>query len=273
MTEFVLISDIHTDINKWNWECLDPFLNIDTIVIAGDISNYAFDIFAFLEEMKRKFKNVIWVAGNHDYYIIDRNIVNFQTVDETNKAYKEFSAERGIYFLENEMVTIGGVNFLGTTGWHDFKAGQPYAPMSQVNAYKNMMNDYNFINYGFGLKGDIDDTSVKIVRMAENACDWLENTLKELPNGKNNVVITHYIPHSVLQTQKPWDANYTKLNGSYTNTEFEKIIGSPVDKIAYWCYGHTHDRKMTTINNINFVNNSRGYQNESANWFPIILEV
>jgi UDP-2,3-diacylglucosamine pyrophosphatase LpxH len=45
------------------------------------------------------------------------------------------------------------------------------------------------------------------------------------------------------------------------------------NKIKFWVYGHTHERKMIDINNVTYVNNSRGYPNEVANWSMVQIEI
>ena len=129
--KFCLISDVHVDITAWDparlAEC-SPDCN--TIVVAGDISNDIWTTSRWIVELKKSFENVIWVAGNHDYYNVGfhRTRIFNPDIDKIYpypKLYNEITAQSadwsqcyGIHFLHRSSIVKAGVRCLGATGWH-----------------------------------------------------------------------------------------------------------------------------------------------------------
>lgn len=59
---FTLMSEVHVDINTWNWDLLQ---NVDTtipMVVAGDISNDVMEASKWICDLRARFDRVIWVA-------------------------------------------------------------------------------------------------------------------------------------------------------------------------------------------------------------------
>lgn len=273
--QFCLISDVHIDITVWNPARLaDRSPDCNTIVVAGDISNDIWITSQWIKDLKNEFENVIWVAGNHDYYNlgfhktrifdsnIDKNYPYPKLYKEIKDHYCKWSQEHGIHFLNRSSVVINGIRFLGATGWHDFVAGEPYSKGDQIIAWMNESND-------------------NLIQWTENGADpWvLENEARDdvdyIQSAVVNslepvVVVTHHLPHRLLSVQKPHLITWTKLHGMFVNTTMENIIDP---KIKYWCYGHTHYSDYKEINNITYVCNPVGYPMENRNWRYVELNV
>ncbi len=275
--KIAVISDIHVDLNPWDWSYLESVdRDVNTIVVAGDISNDVFEASRWLVEAKRRFENVIWVAGNHDFYnlgfhqtrVYDREFSAKWPypcdVAEMVNHYKRWSEAHGITFLHRSTVTIEGVTFIGATGWHDYRGGEPYSSEDQIKVWYDVLND-RMINWQQGLiKPDHLKPFDAGVRDWEAVRDHVETTDGPL------VVITHHIPHRRFLWQRPHDRVWTMLHGSFANTRFESIVDP---KIRYWIYGHTHRRDMADIGPTTYVCNARGYRGENDRWEPVILEV
>lgn len=275
--KFVLISDVHVDMNKWDWACLDTVgPDVNTLVVAGDVSNDVFQTSRWLVDAKHRFANVIWVAGNHDFYNIGFHQTRVhdpewskkwpypQTVPEMIDHYRRWSDANGIIFLHRKSVVVDGVTFVGTTGWHDYKAGEPYTSEMQIKVWYDCLND-TCIKWQSGLvKPDHLQPYDAGVR------DW--ETMRDLIGTATGpvVAITHHIPNRRFLWQRPHDRIWTMLHGSFANTRMESIVDP---KIRYWIYGHTHQRGMNELNGTTYVCNAKGYQGENQSWEPIVLEV
>jgi len=275
--KFAVISDVHVDINAWDWRCFDEIDgDVNTVIMAGDISNDVWEASRWLVELRKRFENVIWVAGNHDFYNIGFNQTraipdrewaekwpNPMTMEQMIDHYERWSTEHGIHYLHRNSVDVNGVTFIGATGWHDFVAGEPYTEESQITVWYKILND----------------------RMINWTGDRVPNHLNPYDAGKEDVialqqmvdrstgpvvVITHHIPDRSLLWQKPHDAIWTTLHGSFANTAMEKIQDP---KIKLWIYGHTHQRGMKTIGETTFICNAKGYPHENPNWSPIVIEI
>lgn len=267
--KIAIISDIHADLNRWDWDLLSPIpSDVSTIVVAGDIDNDVHAACLWIAELRNRFKTVIWVAGNHDFYNVGFHKTrigtapNPYTVPQIVAHYRSWSDIHDIVFLHREKFDHNGVRFVGATGWHDYIAGEPHSTENQIATWYNCISDtqikwdhgepYHVHPYDAGIK-DFD----AIKHMVDNS---------PLPT----IVITHHIPNRRLLWHKPHDQIWTMLHGSFANTRFEKIADP---KIKYWIYGHTHNRGMTKIGDTEFVCNARGYRYENPNWEPIIIEI
>jgi len=133
-----LISDVHTEMAAryfdpyFDYDCLqfDYPEDTDVVALAGDVGVWLNG----LEWAAHRFKNkeIIYIIGNHEYYDSDINII-----DDMRRKAKEL----GIHLLNNDLVIIDGVRFLGTTLWTDF---DQYSHAEVTNAW-GLMNDYKYI--------------------------------------------------------------------------------------------------------------------------------
>ena len=244
-----LLSDIHLEFEHYDINHNDP----DVIVLAGDIHVKG----KALEWAMNQVSNtpVLYVMGNHEYY---------------RKAYpkhvndlKEQSKETNVTILENDIVTLGDVNFLGCTLWTSFDLfGDPRLTGYQC---QQVMNDYRKIRISpkFSKLRSIDVASIH-----RQSLEWLKQQLLDR-NGQNNVVITHHGP-SVLSLHhgeivETYDAAYV----SHLDEMIEEH--SP----ALWLHGHIHASKDYHIGKTRVVCNPRGYPGERNPQFVdnLIIEV
>lgn len=270
--KFAVISDLHIDITAWEWTKLDLLpADVNTVVVAGDISNDVLQACEWLYELRQRFVNVIWVPGNHDFYNLGfhRTRLRYegwthpQTVREILDHYAEWSKKHGIHLLDRSSVTLDGITFVGATGWHDFVAGEPILPDVQIEAWYHKLNDTRIC---WDRNGIPDHRHP--LRAAAKDADFLRAAMIGLTGP--TVVVTHHIPHRSCLTQRPHDLVWQSLHGSFANTMLENI-GSPF--VKYWIYGHTHTRSMKNLNGVDYVNNARGYPGECPNWEPVILDI
>jgi predicted phosphodiesterase len=274
--KILVISDLHIDLNRWKWETLDEIpADVNTVVVAGDISNNVFDASQWLVDLKSRFEHVIWVAGNHDFYnsgfhrtrLADPKFDKLwpmpKIVSQMYDHYSRWSIANGINFLHRSSTEINGITFIGATGWHDFVAGEPYSTDDQINTWYKNIHD-NSIYWSDSMKAD---HTLPVLAGMDDAI-----AIKNLVDASTNptMVITHHIPDRKFLWQRPEDPIWTKLHGSFVNTRLETIRDP---KIKYWIYGHTHQRGMNQIDETVFVCNAKGYRGENPSWTPIIIEV
>lgn len=127
------ISDLHLDFHipsKGKWQSklytfltdLLPKEKGDVLIIAGDLSHYNVQSFLLLEFFSDIYKQVFFVLGNHDYYLVS---------GRQEKKYHRKSIEREIELthmisvLPNvkllslfEPFVYEGVTFAGSTSWY-----------------------------------------------------------------------------------------------------------------------------------------------------------
>lgn len=158
-----IVSDIHSE---WHEDSGKEFVNsfpvlCDNLLIAGDIGSTKTRN-NVLEQFGKKFKNVIFVLGNHDYYGIGFDVHNeCESFKNTN-----------IHWLYNNVIEIEGKKIAGNTLWF---------PQS-VNA--------DIMSLDFTDFGNIPDFRSWIYKENEKSQQFLRNC-------DADIVITHHVPTSL----------------------------------------------------------------------------
>lgn len=149
-----IFSDIHLEFGA----PAPPRATGDVLVAAGDIG-VGLEGLVWLSQFDCE---VIYVAGNHEFYDCD--------LDETRAELADLASHLGIHFLDNRAVEIGGVRFLGSTLWTDFDNKQ--APLYHHAA--EMMNDFRMVRrLGRNL------TPNDCVELHQASLAWLQDTLAQ----------------------------------------------------------------------------------------------
>jgi predicted phosphodiesterase len=220
------LSDLHLEFDTM------PIPDVvgDVLVLAGDIG-VGVTHKDWVEECTKKFKNVIYVLGNHEFYGHNMQKVQAQWA---NMELDNF------YFLDNDWVTIDGVNFIGSTLWSDV---HPECPL----------NDFYKISYKYPSGyGKFSTKEAKALFFKNKA--WLLKTVEKLA-GQRNVVVTHHAPS--WKAQDPKYKNEGGIVGSGFQTEILHEFNWK--DILVWVYGHLHYNTEFMQNGIYCVANQRGY--------------
>lgn len=222
----------------------------EVLVLAGDTHTSPDGIVKYLKKLRREGVSIpiILVPGNHEYYKHDFNTVR--------RSYeKTLDSLPGVYWLDNNLVILGGVKFIGSTLYTDLSN-----PIAALYAKKNLtdfrvvtVNGHNFttdqwtdlywINYSF-----------------------IETCLNI--SSRRTVVVTHMLPSWSLITEK--------FKGENTNAAFAVEMTDLMEKYkpAVWVYGHDHNpREDTRIYDTRVVCNQYGYYYEKLPYKPMIIDV
>lgn len=224
-----IVSDLHTEFVGGRNNYLD-FLKSDAevLVVAGDASNFHYleTTLLYLCEM---FPEVIYVAGNHDYYHS-----NFQMIDEI---FRNLQARLDNFtWLNNSTVKIGGRRFIGATLWFEGN------PMSENKLFQRYMNDFNLIS---GFIPDVFHKYDETVRFFE----------AEMEEG--DIVVTHHMPS---YRSVPVRFEKSLLNAFFANHLDDLIRDKKPD---IWIHGHTHDPMNYNIGETQIICNPLGYPREN----------
>lgn len=221
----------------------------DTIVLCGDIGEAKSKKYEdFLTGLSKKFKYVIIIAGNHEYY--------FSEFHSINKKIEEICKKLGnIFFLNNSVLKLENVIFIGTTLWYDLKP-------EQYELVKNKMNDFNYIDINSDQKvRRLTPEDVKA--MYDKNIDWLDSQLSLTDHLECGVVVlTHHAPLSVGTSNKSYEA---KINGTlgYSNNLYNFIKSH---RINYWIFGHTHYKCYFAVDKTVIISNPVGYKGEKTRY-------
>lgn len=191
MTNLQLMSDLHLN-TKFN-EILPEYFIVpnsgNICILLGDIGSlYKHDQYVkFVEALAKRFKEVIIILGNHEYYKLGPIDIPFDTVTSIYKI--SFADKNNIHVLQNEIWENNDVVIAGTTLWFHTR---------------NPKFKYNIIyNDKFMKQKDMNHEHRKSTNFIKNSIQYA------MLKNKKLIVATHFPPprHFFLRN------NNFKLNG------------------------------------------------------------
>lgn len=237
-----LYSDLHLEFGDYSISEL-PDDHETVLVLAGDIDN-AVMVYGrrFLKECCERFRDVIFVLGNHEYYRGEYHFVQ--------KEWREFAdGIDNLHYLENQTVILGDVRFIGSTLWTGLNNANP----ELMNIVTYRMNDARLINFkeddGTLRRLSMDD----VVQFYADAVAFIEEEL-QTPFEGTTVVVTHHSPSTALSA-------FGRYAGDVLTPAFHASCDTLIADYQpdYWFYGHTHDAVDTMICKTRILSNQRGY--------------
>jgi predicted phosphodiesterase len=236
-----VLSDLHLSLGA----LAIPANDADAVVLAGDLARPK-EAIAWASGFG---KPVLYVPGNHEFY--------GGSLAGTVEELKRLSAGTSIRVLDNGEAIIGGVRFLGTTLWTDFRlfgeGGKRAAAMQEAQRF---MRDFSRIRIG-----EAPFTPEASAALFTQHAAWLANRLAERHAGPT-VVITHHAPSR--RSIHPRFAD-SPMNSCFVSDAEHLIDGS---RVRLWIHGHTHDSFDYFVNGTRVLCNPRGYAKDGVNENP-----
>lgn len=228
-------SDLHLDYRgrAWRHKIEEIPIDGDVLVVAGDLADGNFDHYeGALRMLCNRFKHVVMVAGNHDFFRSTREkVLAFR--DEMNTSIDN------LHWLEDSIDVINGQRFLGCTLWFRKQPGNSqYAPS---------MPDFHAI-YGDEEYGQFREWVYEVNR---ESIEFLTANLRS-----TDVVVTHHLPHR--RSVDPKFAS-SQMNRFFL-CEMRELIEERQPKL--WVHGHAHTDAKYVMGNTWVVCNPWGYPNE-----------
>lgn len=192
-----------------------------TIILAGDISSFNHiekDLLLF----RKCYDQVVYINGNHEVW---------GTTLE-NLHIRKNSLADGIHWLENDIINLNNVEFIGCTLW-----------------FPDQVNNKNFDWFWPDFK--YIKNSHQIYEQNKYSQKFLKNTISE-----NSVVITHHFPSPKSIHFQYKDDCYNR----YFLCNMEETMNDKKPKL--WIHGHTHHKFDYCIGNTRIISNPLGYPNE-----------
>jgi predicted phosphodiesterase len=233
MIRIQLFSDLHLERDP----TFRPFIAPDTdvIVLAGDIGSYQpgsrlhssdFGLELFSPTLGAPCPTVLFVPGNHEFDSLD--------FAETTDRLRATCARLGITWLDQQVVTIGNVRFMGTTLWSDFDAlaasePDPARQIAMRNKAMRAANYYLSKNTTLTHGAQVLAEGLREMSLACQA--WLRAALATPFDGKT-VVVTHFAP-SLLSA----DPRYGLAAGT---AGFCNALDALLPLADVWMHGHLH---------------------------------
>lgn len=235
----------------------------DVVILAGDTATKGRG-----PELARELfpgRNIVMVAGNHEYYgeVYPHHLFRL-----------EESAEQmpGLHFLENRVVEIDDVVFLGCTLWSDaklFDSGPRAGLFSYPSVLLDMqagMNDYRRITF-FDGKRHRGLRPADTILEHKNSVRWLREQFK-IFRGRKIVVVTHHAP------------SWRSVAPEYQEDALSAAYASHLDELVeasgalLWIHGHSHVQMDYMIGHTRVIANPKGYPFERNQFRPrLVIDV
>lgn len=244
-----ILSDLHLGVAGME----HPATDADLVILAGDIARPA----AACAWAQGFGKPVLYVPGNHEFY--------GSSLPETVALMRELcagSAGSAVRILDNDSVVIGGVRFIGSTLWSDFRiAGEGQVRDDAMAKAQQFAYDFQRVRTRAGDDAPIFTPSDSAALFDANV-RWLGEQLRQ-PFDGTTVVITHHAPtpHSI----HPRFAG-SPLNGIFVSDAQALVAASGAQ---LWIHGHTHDSFDYRVGGTRVLCNPRGYCKEGVNENPL----
>lgn len=241
-----MVSDLHFEFDADRGasyiEKMDP-TGVDVLILAGDVGSICGyqdnRLIPGLARICTKYKHVVYVTGNHEYYYTARSRVH-QNLREFEAVHPNF------HWLDGEKDEIDGQEFIGATLWY------PDDPMAAV--LRSSWSDFQAIPH------------LRDWVYVSNRAD--EKFIKSFAT-KNTIVVTHFLP-SRLSVSAKWKTD--KYTAFYVTDMSNWLAESGV---KLWVHGHTHDTCDYVLGDTRVVCNPRGYSHlgENLDHKPVLIDI
>jgi len=242
MIKIQYVSDLHLEGAKIE---LQNKNNSDLLVLAGDITtckSYKSQE-DFFKNCSENWKNVVYVAGNHEFY---RGDIQESRDELFEFLYRNF---KNIHFLEDESLNLGDYKVYGSTLWTDCNDNDDLTKRTLQDG----MNDYRLIQWKAREHWKLrpDDTREIHLQSMTRMKDYLEEN-RDIPT----IMVTHHGPSK--RSVHPGFAQEYYMNGGYVSSLEDQILGNGYN-IPLWFHGHVHNTVDYMMGPTRVLTNPRGY--------------
>lgn len=229
-----IFSDLHLE----RYPDFQPRLrdDVDVIILAGDIGSYQSGSRLQTEEFGlARFSplrpgappaTVLYVPGNHEFDGLE--------FDDALLRLRATCEQLGIVWLDREVVTIGGVRFIGTTLWTDFAslARRESDADKQARALNKAFRAANYyLSKNTTLRRGAPMLAEQLRELGLDCQAWLRTALAT-PFDGSTVVVTHFAPS--LSSADP------RYGLSAGTAGFCNDVDALFPRADLWVHGHLH---------------------------------
>ncbi|MBI2714348.1 MAG: metallophosphoesterase family protein [Rhizobiales bacterium] len=248
-----IFSDLHGDVRPPKHIEVAP--GVDAVVVAGDTCEGAERGFERLRQIVPMQLPIVMVMGNHEYY---RRHVGSELA-----AARRAAPLYGIHLLEDDVVTLANVKFVGCSLWTDYAVfGDTNVPRA-MRAASDGLNDHRKITWAKQPWQRFRPQEALLLHRQSRA--FINAALTE---PFTSVVLTHHAPHpGSLHPRYQNDV----LSAAYVSDLTAVIQAGKPD---LWVHGHVHASFDYHVGGTHIVCNPHGYGAENPQFDPaLVVEV
>jgi Icc-related predicted phosphoesterase len=228
-------SDLHLE-----FEQNSKYLNTYPISVCGDIMILAGDIIplhdeflnnSFFSFISKKYKQVFWVPGNHEYY--------YKNISDYSGSFN-IQIYKNLNIVNNIDLQYEGIRFIFSTLWSRISKVNENIVQQGVSDFECIANNDK--------KFRVSDFN----RLHNESINFIRHSL----NGKNyrTVVVTHHLPSALCDSSVH---NASPIKEAFCVDLTDYIEESNAN---FWIYGHSHyNQKPLFIGNTILLTNQLGY--------------
>jgi hypothetical protein len=259
-------SDGHYDIKHNDAAIIE--VDCAVVVYAGDgMAPATLEI----PDLRRRWpgKQVVYTMGNHSFYSDHRHPDTKTTWEWQRDNAPKIAALHDVHLIDggysNGVVEIGGVRFVGGTGWTDFQSYPRgrfmYGEMMRMS---RQMNDYRLIKTGRGRSGDVFQPKDSIADH-KRFMNWLTQELANPFDGETVLVTHHALSEKSLfagvaikDLDWCYASNAEHIFDRYDAEKNPTVLPDHVPPVLA-IHGHVHHQLDYTVGETRILCNPRGY--------------
>lgn len=220
-------------------------LELDMLLIAGDISNHYQQTMPFIQNVKHQTNiEVLFIPGNHDYWKDEAEEKTSYEIFEYYKSQPE-SIIGDPYIINDDWAIVGH------SGWYDYSFADSekfsLERLERRKYYGSTWLDKERIDWG---KSDLE--------MSKLAADSVRRDLEKVKD-KNIILMTHIVTHKQFAVPMPHRI-FDYFNAFIGTSDFDLFYEKY--PIKYSIMGHVHFRNNIEEKGVNFICPCLGYQRE-----------
>ena len=231
------LSDIHVDYDlnaKWIAGLSVADHQEDVLILAGDVTDSRSLLAWCLGTLARRFKQVLFVPGNHDLWVIrdDHRKNSLQKVEEVSAVAASSGASMQVFRAPR-------VTIIPLWSWYDYSFGEP------GDELRSVWMDYRACRWPDGITET--DVAARFASVNEKHSGVAGETI---------ITYSHFLPRVELIPSAS-----TFLRPVLGSTRLDEQVRTL--RASIHVYGHSHVQRRVTIDGVSYVNNALGYPSET----------
>lgn len=255
MTKLYYISDLHLEFNRNFYFNFEEYKEDSTLCLLGDIAPLTDSrLLPFIIHCCSRFKNVIYVYGNHEFYnnkkkCIGELMVTFETSNLpsnlyilNNKSVYLNTVENTISYEKPTENFYNYVKLIGTTLWSDITktAFKQMNDSNLIYEYTGQKLTYKTVKYLFNynknyILGELVDTNCKCIILTHHGL----NELCEQKEYKNGPMTSAFVTD--IKEIKYYTHNIIACINGHTHYNINTKIEGTETLLLSNCYGYPRE--------------------------------